>query len=1131
MHVVGYLILLLLAIYFLLIKPYLLARNIEVEIEGVGLSFERGLSFRNLLVYIPLNGRTFHVFVSNGAIRPWDIKAGEFSFIEVSKTPPSDKPFDYDFGPLIEFASRLNLRVDRLYISTNYVPHGESLTLFIPRTELKAGKVYSTGWVQAYWLHHRDIYHIEVFLRKAHTEGRKFVLEQAQVKSDLYEFSLRGAWEGRKGVFDAEGYIEPIHRESFSLMRTKLKLSGSLSYTQIRAGFSGSAEALDIKDRKEFRNLKLEGEYIWKWREKSQLKAIITDSFTKAEVDYSLRDGVLHAVFRGFPVDQRLLGINQSLSAIASGQLELDLKKKLLKLQVYSPMAKFEAQEVMGVSLRLTLNYEGVQRGNFELSVAQPFLLSVGGSFYGKDFTGSVELLGYKLRHEDLSAIVSYSGSLRFQQGQAYSYGRGRLENLLVRDISLGITSYDLFLEGDSYRISLRGEGYSLSGAGSLKNRDFSGSLKLESMNLSYADIDLESLRGIIDLKVGENRAWGFGRLEGRIFREGISSWAGISFEVEKRGEQLRGSFKGELRDVNAFQFSYPKGSFEGRVEGQKVFFSFDLKDGLVGRGYYDYKNTSYSLEGSLKHVQGSLLVASEYRLNGKGRDLHLEISGDGRYKNYSFPLNASLNIKEGRLEALMKGFILRMGIVFLKVPDVKAYGSTESGSIEVNPLTVGIGQEMLARVEFQRGEYKGKTLSIRGKMYGALEGWLDFSYNGNPRLSSEGMLDLGKLFSVIRSRVLADAEGKVSYRLSYTDSLNLKAGSEKITLRSRYLAVPLSGRLEVNFKDNKLSGFARLSGNERASILLSLQGDEKKGQLSFEATQLPILYRNDAIRANMFVSGKGLLSSDYRNLNIKGEFYTSGVLNVQRINRGSGASPEDYKRVNLDLLILSSEPLRLNIPEGYVYADVSAKISGTLYEPNYTVDTYLKGGALRYFEREFYVRRGEIAFTSKDSQMDLTIIAPTPDYSIIIDLKGNPQYPKAIVRSEPPRDTREVLTTLVFGGAETEGLIPVGGALISQIPQISGLIKGAKSMTGLDIRVQVSPSVSPTGEVGLSATISKDLTQRITVEHRQSTLKNPKETYTGGDVKLTPNTSIGGRYYSDRTQEVRVRLRRKFDF
>ena len=358
-----------------------------------------------------------------------------------------------------------------------------------------------------------------------------------------------------------------------------------------------------------------------------------------------------------------------------------------------------------------------------------------------------------------------------------------------------------------------------------------------------------------------------------------------------------------------------------------------------------------------------------------------------------------------------------------------------------------------------------------------------------------------------------------------------MKASSEKITLRSRYLAMPLSGKLEVNFKDNKLSGYASLSGNERASILLSLQGDEKKAQLRFEATQLPILYRNDAIRANMFVSGKGLLSSDYRSLNIKGEFYTSGVLNVQRVNRGSGANPEDYKRVSLDLFIASSEPLRINLPEGYVYADLSAKIGGTLYEPNYTVNAYLKGGALRYFEREFYVRRGELTLTNKDSQMDLTILTPTPDYSIIIDLKGNPQYPRVIVRSEPPRDTREVLTALVLGGGEAEGLIPVGSALISQIPQISGILKGANRATGLDIRVQISPSVSPTGEVGLNATISKDLTPRITVEHRQSTLKNPRETYTGGDVKLTPNTSIGGRYYSDRTQEVRVRLRRKFDF
>jgi translocation and assembly module TamB len=91
--------------------------------------------------------------------------------------------------------------------------------------------------------------------------------------------------------------------------------------------------------------------------------------------------------------------------------------------------------------------------------------------------------------------------------------------------------------------------------------------------------------------------------------------------------------------------------------------------------------------------------------------------------------------------------------------------------------------------------------------------------------------------------------------------------------------------------------------------------------------------------------------------------------------------------------------------------------------------------------------------------------------------------------------------------------------------------VKGAQSITGLDVKLQISPTVSPTGEVGINATISKDITEKISVEHKQSTLKNPKETYTGGEVKLTPNTSIGGRIYSDRSQEYRVRIRKKFDF
>ena len=41
MRLVGYLILLLLAFYFLFLKPYLLAKRVYWEVEGLSFSFER----------------------------------------------------------------------------------------------------------------------------------------------------------------------------------------------------------------------------------------------------------------------------------------------------------------------------------------------------------------------------------------------------------------------------------------------------------------------------------------------------------------------------------------------------------------------------------------------------------------------------------------------------------------------------------------------------------------------------------------------------------------------------------------------------------------------------------------------------------------------------------------------------------------------------------------------------------------------------------------------------------------------------------------------------------------------------------------------------------------------------------
>ncbi|MEN3028507.1 MAG: hypothetical protein ABDH29_04700 [Aquificaceae bacterium] len=130
MRVVGYILLLLLTLYFLLLKPYMLAQRIELDLKGLKVSLKEGIGFESFLLYVPAGHTHLHLFLRRVSLQPWRFQAEELSFIEVSTAPPSDKPFDYDFTTLTRFAERLNLRVDKIYISINYIPHSESLTLY-----------------------------------------------------------------------------------------------------------------------------------------------------------------------------------------------------------------------------------------------------------------------------------------------------------------------------------------------------------------------------------------------------------------------------------------------------------------------------------------------------------------------------------------------------------------------------------------------------------------------------------------------------------------------------------------------------------------------------------------------------------------------------------------------------------------------------------------------------------------------------------------------------------------------------------------------------------------------------------------------------------------------------------------
>ena len=234
---------------------------------------------------------------------------------------------------------------------------------------------------------------------------------------------------------------------------------------------------------------------------------------------------------------------------------------------------------------------------------------------------------------------------------------------------------------------------------------------------------------------------------------------------------------------------------------------------------------------------------------------------------------------------------------------------------------------------------------------------------------------------------------------------------------------------------------------------------------------------------------------------------------------------------ITLDLKVSSYEPLRVYLPEGYIYSSLEGYAKGKLDDLEYKFRFSLSGGELKYFNKKFYVKSGFFELDKKSKNIDLTIASSSPDYVILINLKGDPEYPKVLLSSEPPKETRKIITDLVLGGGEAQGIISPGDILASQIPQIGGLTKGLEKTLGTELNISVSPQLSSSGEVGVSTKVSKDITDRFSLEYQQSTLKDPKESYVGGSARITGGISVGGRINSDKSKEVRLRVRGKFNF
>jgi translocation and assembly module TamB len=1130
MKYVGYLVLVLLFIYFVFVKPFLLLHRIEFEVKEPKINLkERSFEIGEFWLLLPnFRGETFFFRVEGLALYKDTLRLKELSLISVS-SKIVEKPSEYDFSDLARRLNKINIHLQRAYISMNSLPYSESITLFVGKAHKEGNKIWAEEPTVAYYIHGQNITRIEVFVEGAQLRGPTLEVLSSKVLGEGYSFGLKGRWKGKEGTFEAVGYVDKITTENFSIEPIRVEAKGWLDYKNIKVDMQLQTEDLRIKE-KHFGRLAGRGEYRYGWRRENLFSTSLEGENLSGRLEYDLNRKVLQLYLSEFAFDEKLFAVKQGLRGSFAGNIFADLNKKTLSLEGKVKGLIFQDIQINTASLSLGLDYKEKPRGEYSFTSD---VIELKGRFYGNDLWGQLKVKGLPYQKGNVKAQVFYDGYFSYVAGNPESSGKGYLSDLYIYDRFIGRSYFNLNLKGQDVLVGGEGRGFKLSASGNIKDESIKGVLTFTGFSFQEKGIELSNLVGQVSFGVFDKEVQAEGRLEGKLSQEKGQVLASLEFNIKLFEGKPEGEFKSVLKNVKLGDLEFKNGLLVGNIKDQKLLLTYSLEEKLKGSGIFSLSDYTFSTEGRWEgEVKGSFLALS-YRLPSCSKTACKgELWGSAKFKDITIPINARFDYEGERLRANIKEFDLRRGPMTVRVGGLRL----EEGKIFFSGGSVRLNSEELLKLSPTEGSFDLKNYSFEIpniKIYGYAEGNAKISYSKAEdfNLNSEGHINLEKTSALFRSRVQTSLLGNLYYYLNIDKKgVNLVLLSkEPIELRSKYVALPMRGDAYF-YGDGKIfKGSVSFLGNG-SSLTAEAEGTDKELQIRFNANRVPVVYRDENLRGSLFLRGVGAISTDYRRVKISSDLSVAGTVEVRSFPKAKQAKREETP-LTIDLKVSSYEPLRVYLPEGYIYSSLEGYAKGKLEDLEYKFRFSLSGGELKYFNKKFYVKSGFFEFDKKSKNLDLTIASSLPDYVILIGLKGDPEYPKVLLSSEPPREIRKIITDLVLGGGEAKGIISLGDVLSSQIPQIGSLTKGLEKTLGTELNVSVSPQLSSSGEVGVSTKVSKDITDRFSLEYQQSTLKDPKESYVGGSARITGGASVGGRINSDKSKEVRLRVRGKFNF
>ncbi|GAB6078469.1 translocation/assembly module TamB domain-containing protein [Hydrogenobaculum acidophilum] len=1152
----------LLALYFLVLNPlYFIykhhisfgyknrsfyVKNLAFNIDGKSIKIKK-LTFYRLgigIKGISYNSKPRFFYLKDGDLYFYKkhlyADVDELNIIFVAQNnKPSNVP-DFNLRLYEKFYRLFHVNVRNLYIAGADRFSNNAFALFIPSVSLTNGVLHTKDYARYVYLSKSSRQEVYVYVPKAYLKDGYFVAKDINAVSSLFDFNVNFWWRHRIGKAIASGFIMPIKTPVFDTSTLKGLLFAYINNKNLDFTSNLNIDDIYIPKLKPIKNasFKLKG-YVYPEKGVS-FDGVLKSPLAEFYIDYTGKQNEFDINIKNLHLSNKDIASNLKypIDLYAGGKLFYSVDNKILNLDLkLSNVRVYKYAFGMGL-LKGNLDFKKENAGSLYYSLYGKQSVKGNIAFNKHHILTNLHLFDFYASYHKLKTNIS--GLL-----EVSLYPKFFVEGFLnASSISLpyvNIGSLPIYL---SYKDNI---------------------FKVSSSS-SYMDAFFVYQNNILNGYIKPKHIMLYKYIKDAIYTAdisgGIINISNNNININNVG--FNASSSQNLYAVGAVNGSGSFKNISGNITISNANYRF-LKN-IKGNVYFAYQNNTLNLKPTLQeqnflltsNLNISKTISFSAKLMGQNKILHVDLALNGTvdseenisalgfvvYKGVKIPINFYIKNNNGIYTMYGKGFDIRYKNLHIKLASLNG-SSQKNGNIvwTTDGFKVYLYHQPILESSVINGVLGLKPFYLKANtssVDGLLKGSFYFGYDKKFYINSNGVMDIDDTLAFIKSKLPFLLAGHINYVLSIDDkdiNLNLKS-PKPVLLLSKYLSLPLYSNLDLDIKTSKDGYFTPInvvfsSSDKKHSIAFSIKASKHDIYIGSSLKSLPVYVYSKNGYYQGFLNGFVNTNYVFKNLssfiNINGSINPEGLIYIKSFSMPSsyGSSSKIPKNLNMNINVKSLTPITVMLPEGNIYAGIEGSAFAKNGNFGYNLNLKAFGGELTYSNKTFYVRYGMLKLKNTKKYINVLLMSPGDSYNTYISLVGNLSDPTFNIYSNPPMPKNQLLSSFILNKSGLTAL-PIN-AMASKLSKYSpsGL---ASSIFGTNVNLSVYPSQSANGNLNTNMDIEKKISKNIKLKAHISTSQNPLDTYYGGSIKLTPNTSMEFQMYGNGSTQADMSYEKRFD-